>query len=325
MSRTVDIHHHVIPEFYWEASNEDGNAAGGINPPRWSLDGAIAYLDDAGIDDAGIDVAVPSISTPGVHFGDDAAARTLARRVNEYLADLKRQRPDRFGGFAALPLPDVDGSLEQIEYAFDVLELDGVSVFTNADGSYLGDSRFDPIFAELQRRGAIVFVHPTASPDPIAHTLGLPDTLLDYPVDTSRAIAKLHYSNTFARTPDVKYVFVHAGGTIPYLASRFAIVDEMDVIPGPQERDAFADALPHLYWDTASAFSDPVLHMLRSITGLGNVVFGTDYLYPRDAISIAGPRRLQNTAELDDGERRGVLGGSAARQIPRLARVGRTL
>jgi aminocarboxymuconate-semialdehyde decarboxylase len=320
MSRTVDLHHHVIPDFYWEASNEGGSAAGGINPPRWSLDGAIAYLDEAGID-----VAVPSISTPGVHLGDDAAARTLARRVNDYLADLKRRRPDRFGGFAALPLPDVEGSLEQIEYAFDVLELDGVSVMTNADGSYLGDSRFDPVFSELQRRAAVVFVHPIASPDPIAHTLGLPDTLLDYPVDTSRAIAKLHYSNTFARTPDIKYVFVHAGGAIPYLASRFAIVDEMDVIPGARERGTFADALPRLYWDTALAFSDPVLHLLRSVTGLGNVVFGSDYPYPRDAISIGGLRQLQNTAELDDGERSGVLGGSAARLIPRLARVESTL
>jgi predicted TIM-barrel fold metal-dependent hydrolase len=316
MSRTVDLHQHVIPDFYWEASNEDGNAAGGINPPRWSLDGAIAYLDEARID-----VAVPSISTPGVHFGDDVAARTLARRVNEYLAEVKRNRPDRFGGFAALPLPDVDGSLEQIEYAFDVLELDGVSLMTNAGGSYLGDGRFDPIFAELQRRGAVVFVHPTASPDPIAHTLGLPDALLDYPVDTSRAIAKLHYSNTFARTPDIKYVFVHAGGTIPYVASRFAIVDEMNVIPGAEERGPFTETVKRLYWDTASAFSDPVLHMLRSVTGLGNVVFGTDYPYPHDDISIAGLRQLQNTAELDDGERGGVLGGSAARLIPRLAQV----
>jgi predicted TIM-barrel fold metal-dependent hydrolase len=316
MSLIVDLHHHVIPDFYWDASNEDGNVAGGINPPRWSLDGAIAYLDQAGID-----VAVASISTPGVHLGNDAAARILARRVNEYLADIRRDRPDRFGAFAALPLPDVEGSLEQIEYAFDVLELDGVSIMTNADGSYLGDSRFDPIFAELQRRGAVVFVHPIASPDPIAHTLGLPDTLLDYPVDTSRAIAKLHYSNTFARTPDIKYVFVHAGGTIPYLAPRFAIVDQMDVIAGAQDRGAFADLLPRLYWDTASAFSDPVVHMLRSVTGIGNVVFGTDYPYPHDAISIAGLRQLQNTVELGDSERRHVLGGSAARLIPRLARV----
>jgi 6-methylsalicylate decarboxylase len=320
MTLTVDLHHHVIPDFYWEASNEDGNAAGGITPPRWSLDGAIAYLDEARID-----VAVPSISTPGVHFGDDAAARNLARQVNEYLAGIKHDRPDRFGAFAALPLPDVDASLQQIAYALDVLELDGVSIFTNAGGTYLGDSRFDPIFVELQRRAAVVFVHPMASPDPIAHTLGLPDSLLDYPVDTSRAIAKLHYSNTFARTPDVKYVFVHAGGTIPYLASRFGIVDEMNVIPGAQERGAFADTLPRLYWDTASAFSDPVLHMLRSVTGLGNVAFGTDYPYPRDAISIGGLRQLQNTAELDDGERSGVLGETAARLIPRLAGVETTV
>jgi 6-methylsalicylate decarboxylase len=316
MSRTVDLHQHVIPDFYWEASNEDGNAAGGINPPRWSLAGAIAYLDEAGID-----VAVPSISTPGVHFGNDAAARTLARRVNEYLADIKRERPDRFGGFAALPLPDVDGSLEQLEYAFDVLGLDGVSLMTNAGGNYLGDSRFDRIFAELQRRAAVVFVHPTASPDPIAHTLGLPDALLDYPVDTSRAVAKLHYSNTFARTPDVKYIFSHAGGTIPFLVSRFAIVDAMNVVPGAEERGPFADTVTRLYWDTASAFSDPVLHMLRSVTGLGNVMFGTDYPYPRDAISIGGLRQLQNTPELDEGERRDVLGGSAVRLIPRLAQV----
>jgi aminocarboxymuconate-semialdehyde decarboxylase len=260
-----------------------------------------------------------------VHFGDDAAARDLARQVNEYLAGIKHARPDRFGAFAAVPLPDVEGSLEQIAYALDVLELDGVSLMTNAGGSYLGDSRFDAVFAELQRRAAVVFVHPTASPDPIAHTLGLPDSLLDYPVDTSRAIAKLHYSNTFARTPDVKYVFVHAGGTIPFLASRFAIVDEMNVIPGAQERGTFGDALPRLYWDTASSFGDPVLHMLRSVTGLRNVVFGTDYPYPRDAISIGGLRQLQNTAELDDGERRGVLGGSAARLIPRLAPVESTV
>ena len=166
-----------------------------------------------------------------------------------------------------------------------------------------------------------MFVHPIASPDPVAHTLGLPDSLLDYPADTSRAIAKLHYSNTFARTPDVKYVFVHAGGTIPFLASRFAIVDQMDVIPGGHERGMFADVLPRLHWDTASAFSDPVLHMLRSVAGLENVMFGTDYPYPRDAISIGGLRHLQNTGELDEGERRGLLSETACRLIPRLARL----
>jgi 6-methylsalicylate decarboxylase len=316
MALTVDLHQHVIPDFYWQASNEGGNAAGGITPPRWSIDGAIAYLDEAKID-----LAVQSISTPGVHFGDDAAARTLARRVNEYLAELKRDRPDRFGGFAALPLPDVDGALVELEYALDELGLDGVLLMTNAGDRYLGDGHFDPVFAELHRRAAVVFVHPTASPDPIAHTLGLPDTLLDYPVDTSRAIAKLHYSNTFVRTPDIRYVFVHAGGTIPFLAARFAIVDAMNVIPGAEERGAFADTLGRLYWDTASAFTDPVLHLLRSVTGLENVIFGTDYPYPRNEISIGGLRQLRTTAELTDDERRGILGGSAVRLLPRLGQV----
>jgi aminocarboxymuconate-semialdehyde decarboxylase len=312
MSLTIDLHHHIIPDFYWSASDEDGALAGGITPPRWSVEGAIAYLDEARID-----AAVASISTPGVHFGDDLAARALARRVNEYLADLARRRPDRFAALAVLPLPDVEGSLGELEYALDVLQLDGVSVMTNAGGSYLGDDRFAEVFAELQRRAALVFVHPTASPDPIAHTLGLPDALLDYPVDTSRAIAKLHYSNTFARTPDVKYLFSHAGGTIPFVASRFSIVDAMNVIPGGEERGPVVDTLQRLYWDTASAFSDPVLHLLRSVTGLHSVVFGSDYPYPRDDISIAGLRQLEGTAELDDDERRGVLGETAARLIPR--------
>jgi 6-methylsalicylate decarboxylase len=319
MSVTIDLHHHVIPDFYWEASNEAGEAAGGITPPRWSLEGAIAYLDEGGID-----AAVVSISTPGVHFGSDLAARALARHVNEYLADLARRRPDRFGVLASLPLPDLEGSLTELEYALDVLKLDGVSLMTNAGGSYLGDNRFDPIFGELERREAVVFVHPTASPDPVAHTLGLPDALLDYPVDTSRAIAKLHYSNTFARTPNVKYLLSHAGGTIPFVASRFGIIDAMNVIPGAEERGPIAETLRRLYWDTASAFSDPVLHLLRSVTGVHNVVFGSDYPYPRNDISIGGLRQLERSGELDDDERRGVLGETAARLIPRLAAAATT-
>ena len=314
MSLTVDFHHHVMPDFYWEASNEGGKAAGGITPPRWSLEGDLGYLDAAEID-----VAVASISTPGVHFGDDPAARDLTVRTNEYLAELVRDRGDRFAALAALPLPDLDGALAALTYAFDELRLDGVSLMSNAAGIYLGDARFDELFSELQRRQALVFVHPTASPDPTAHTLGLPDALLDYPVDTSRAIAKLHYSNTFARTPDVSYVFSHAGGTIPFVASRFGILDEMGVIPGGEERGAFADTVHRLHWDTAAAFSEPVLTMMRSVTGLDNVIFGSDYPYPADSITIAARHKLQTTDALSDAERDVIFGSAALRLIPRLA------
>ena len=196
MTFTVDTHHHILPDFFFQATNEADHPVGGIAPPPWSRAGALSFLDDAGID-----VAVTSISTPGVHTGDDAAARALARRCNELAAELIRDRPDRFAGFACLPLPDVDGALAELAYALDDLRLDGLVLFSNARGVYLGDARLTPLFEELQRRAAVVFVHPNPSPDPSAHALGLPDNHIDFTADTTRAIAQLHYTNTFARTP----------------------------------------------------------------------------------------------------------------------------
>src|SRR5580692_978876 len=255
MSFTIDVHHHIRPDFFLRATNDLDNPVGGIAPPPWSKESMLSYMDDAGTN-----VAVTSVSTPGVHMGDDAAARDLARRVNEFAADLIRARPDRIGGFTALPLPDVDGALRELEYGLDTLKLDGVVLFSNARGIYLGDRRFRPLFDELERRKAVVFVHPTASPDAAAHSLGLPDSLIDFTADTTRAVAQLHYGNTFSRTPNVKYIFSHAGGTIPYLATRFGIVDEMNVIPGAEERGAVTDTLRRLYWDTALSWRSPVLH-----------------------------------------------------------------
>ena len=316
MTFTVDIHHHMLPDFFWQATNEGDHPVGGIAPPPWSLAGALSFLDDAGID-----VAVTSISTPGVHTGDDTAARALARRCNEMAADMIRDRPDRFGGFACLPLPDVDGALAELAYAFDELRLDGVVLFSNARGTYLGDPHFNPLFDELQRRAAVVFVHPNPSPDPGAHTLGLPDSLIDFPADTTRAIARLHYGNTFARTPDVKYVLSHAGGTVPYLAGRFGIIDEMNVIPGAEARGTAAETFRRLYWDTALSWGDPVLRMLREIVGIDRVVFGTDFPYLRRDLAVSSRGHIEASPALTDGERTAVLGGTATTLIPRLAAV----
>jgi predicted TIM-barrel fold metal-dependent hydrolase len=138
------------------------------------------------------DVAVGSISAPGVHLGDDTEALDLARRCNDCLAEMVRDRPDRFCGFAILPLPDVDAALGELTRALDVLRLDGVVLMTNALGHYLGDPLYRPLFDELQRRGAVVFLHPAMSPDPSAHRLGLNDSLLDFPVNTARTVAQMH-------------------------------------------------------------------------------------------------------------------------------------
>ena len=312
MTFTVDTHHHILPDFFWSATEGD-DPVGGIAPPPWSRAGGLAFLDDANID-----VAITSISTPGVHTGDDAAARALARRCNEFAAEMVRDRPDRYGGFACLPLPDVDGALAELSYALDDLRLDGVVVFSNARGIYLGDPRLAPLFEELQRRAAVVFVHPNPSPDPSAHALELPDSLIDFPADTTRAVARMHYSNTFARTPDVKYILSHAGGTVPYLATRFGVVDEMGVIPGAEDRGTAAETFRHLYWDTALSWSDAELRMLRDVVGIDRVVFGTDYPYLRRDLAVSSRDHVEASPELTESERAAVLGGTAISLIPRL-------
>lgn len=211
---TIDTHHHILPDFFWQATENAHAPVGGLAPLQWSKEASISFMDDAGID-----VAVVSLSTPGVHTGDGAKARILARRCNDFSAELIRSRPERFGGFACLPLPDVDASLEELSHALDVLGLDGFVLFTNSNGAYLGDPVLEPVFEELDRRRTVVYVHPNPSPDAVARSLGLPDNLLDFPTDTNRAVAQMHYTNRFARTPNVKYIFSHAGGSIPYLAA----------------------------------------------------------------------------------------------------------
>lgn len=314
MTMTVDFHHHLLPGFYRDATETGGVSVGGVLPAVWRPEASLSYLDDAQID-----LAVLSISAPGVHLGDDAQARQLARRCNEYTADLARTRPDRFGAFAVLPLPDVDGALGELEYAFDELGVDGVVLLTNARGVYLGDQLYRPVFEELQRRAALVFLHPTASPDPSGHDPRVPDSLLDFVVDTSRAITRMHFGGTFAATPDVRYVVSHAGGTVPYLANRFAIIDEMDVVPGAAERGSSADLFRRLYWDTALSWSGATLRTLQDVAGVDRIVFGSDYPYlPRD-LAISCVDRVRRSDALTDSDREAVFRGTAATLLPRLA------
>jgi predicted TIM-barrel fold metal-dependent hydrolase len=148
--------------------------------------------------------------------------------------------------------------------------------------------------------------------------------LIDFTADTTRAVAQLHYGNTFARTPNVKYIFSHAGGTIPYLATRFSIVDEMNVIPGAEERGKAADTLPRLYWDTALSWHPANLRLLRSVVGMGQVLFGSDYPYLRRDLAVSCRREVESSAELDSEESRAVLADNALKIFPRLAALAPT-
>jgi 6-methylsalicylate decarboxylase len=312
MSLTIDTHHHMLPEFFFQATNEEANPVGGLKPQAWSIEGSLAFMDKVEID-----IAVTSISTPGIELPDRVASKELARKCNDFAASLIAKYPRRFGAFAAVPMPNIDDAIEEACYGLDVLKLDGVILFTNSQGIYLGDQRMKPLFKELQRRKTVVFIHPNASPDPIAHELGLKDNLIDFPSDTTRAIAQLHYGKTFAETPDVKYIVSHAGGTAPYLAGRFAIVDEMKIMGDSSATGTAAESFRRLYWDTALAWSDPVLHTLRHIAGLDKVLFGTDFPYLRKDLAVKGMSIIKTNHELSAVEKKRVFAGNALDLFPR--------
>ena len=312
MALTIDTHHHMLPDFFFEATNEKESPVGGLKPQRWTPEGSLAFMDEAGID-----VAILSISTPGIQLPDKHAARELARKCNELAASLISKHPKRFGAFASVPMSNINDAIDEMKHALDVLKLDGVVLFTNSNGIYLGDPSMRPLFDELQRRRTVVYVHPNASPDPIAHSLGLTDNLIDFPGDTTRAIAQLHYGGTFSATPDVKYIFSHAGGTAPYLAGRFAIVDEMNIMGDSLKKGTAAETFRKLYWDTALAWSDPVLHTLRQIAGVDKVLFGTDFPYLRKDIAVRSKINVADSTQLSREEKRQVLGGNALELFPR--------
>ena len=316
MALTIDTHHHMLPEFFFEATNEKANPVGGLKPQAWTVERSLAFMDEAGID-----IAVTSISTPGIQLPDRLASRELARKCNDFAAAFIAKHPRRFGALASIPMPDMDDAIEELIYALDVLKLDGVVLFTNSQGIYLGDHRMKPLFDELQRRKATVFIHPNASPDPVAHVLGLTDNLIDFPGDTTRAIAQLHYGGTFAATPDINYVFSHAGGTAPYLAGRFAIVDEMKIMGDSSVTGTSAETFRRLYWDTALAWSDPVLNTLRHIAGMDKVAFGTDFPYIRKDLAIKGKMKIKTNPDLSAEEKKQVFGDNALELFPRFKNI----
>jgi predicted TIM-barrel fold metal-dependent hydrolase len=243
------------------------------------------------MDERHIAAAVLSVPPPGVHFGDQAAATKLARRCNEYLAEVVAAEPGRLGAFAVLPLPDVAASLDEITYALDTLGLDGVGLYSNVQGRYLGDPLLEPIFAELHRRRAVCLLHPVAPPIDPAPRLGLPNWFSEYVFDSTRALANMAIRGTFARHPDLTLIVTHAGGTAPYIANR--IVNAWREFPGGPEHapEGPIAYLRRLYFDTASCGLGHALRLVRDFAGADRIVVGTDFPFvPAHSVSTLTER-----------------------------------
>ncbi|WP_405513120.1 amidohydrolase family protein [Streptomyces canus] len=275
-SGLIDVHAHLLPDFYVQQATAAGHARpdGMGGWPSWSVK---AHLDL--MDRHGIETAMLSMSSPGVHFGDDKAARLLARRVNEYTAELTRDHPGRFGNFVSLPLPDVDASLEEIAFAYDHLEADGVALLTHTHGVYLGDQHLEPVFAELDRRRAVVFLHPTSPVGWEQSALGRPRPMVEYIFDTARTVTDLVMAGIVTRYPRIQVIVPHCGGAVPVLADR---INEFMRLFLPSENTPAKDAVQQLrglYYDMAGTGFPRQVPALLKLVDPDRVLFGSDYCW----------------------------------------------
>ena len=264
----VDVHHHLVYPGYLDEIGQTRSGSGFKWTPEMSIED---------MDKSGIAVSMLSLIQPGTAVPEGEKARNIARRSNEYCAQLVRDHPGRFGSFAMLPLLDADGSLKEIEYALDTLKAGGIGLMTSYQDKYLGDPAFVPVWEELNRRKAVVYTHPL-TPDCCRNTVkGLPAGVIEYATDTTRTIASLVFSGTAARYPDIRWIFSHGGGTMPFLLSRFT--REEAVMKEREQRlpRGFLYELKKFYYDTAQANHAGALAALVRVIPVTQVLYGSDF------------------------------------------------
>jgi 6-methylsalicylate decarboxylase len=314
--KLIDTHHHFYPPSYqkaWLDWEDQHNIPHFPTQVDWSREKAVEDMDRNGITTAILSVA----STPGVWFdyGPDAAAR-MVRLCNEYAADMVRDYPSRFGLFATLSMLDADATLKEIEHAFDTLRADGVGLQTNYGDKWLGDAAYKPVFDELNRRKAVVYVHPLVASCCGNLSVGAPVAVIEVPHDTTRAVTSLLTSGGFARWRDIKWLFSHGGGTVPMLAGRIeAFYDARfrQIGAGGPAADGVEAELRRLYYDTANATHPAAMAALLKLVPVSQITYGTDYPYfPLNQI-----RSLRGLG-LAAGELQAISSGNTMRLVPRL-------
>jgi Predicted metal-dependent hydrolase of the TIM-barrel fold len=300
----MDVHHHVVP-------------------PEFADDSMPIKLPDVeaqlgSMDDWQIRAAITSL-TPRVLLKNLHRLRPVARACNEFQAQRLRDNPARFGAFALLPLPDVDGALEELSYALDVLRLDGVGLFSSVNDCYLGDPRFDPVFDELNRRNAAVFIHPTHCEAPDHMKLHAPPFVVEYVFDTTRAIVNLIYSGTLKRCPNIRLIVAHGGGTVPFLAQRIAMMEGHRGARGVTE---VMPALRSLYFEIASSTSPFALRSLQELADPTHVLWGSDLPFVYGARLREEVEHWEQYPGFDTAARRAIEELNVVGLFPRFAVAG---
>lgn len=310
----IDVHAHFLPECYLHALKKAGlkTLDGGFPIPAWSAEAALEVMGRQKIETAMI-----SLSSPSTHFLPVEEKPRLVRDVNDAGAALVRSHPGKFGFFASLPLPDVDAALTEIGRAFDTLGVDGVILETNITGEYLGSPRFAPVFAELNRRKAVVFLHPTSPACFEALALGRPAPLLEFPLDTTRTIVDLLYAHTLQTNPDLKVIVPHGGAALPALVARIAAFANLPFIePRPASEQEVFETLAQLYYDVALSAHPVPLAALRRLAPVTQILFGSDWPFTPE-FGVARNIAQLEASDLSESDARAVARENAGRLFPR--------
>jgi predicted TIM-barrel fold metal-dependent hydrolase len=290
-SHLIDVHAHFLPGFYRDALLRHGHGRpdGFPHIPDWSAEEHVAVMDRLGIA-----TSILSISSPGVHLAGGAETRELARAVNEAGRRAVVDHPGRFGQFASLPLPDVDAAMAEIEYCCSQLDVAGFALLTHVGGTYLGDASFEPVFGELDRRGARAFIHPTSPPCWEHTSLGRPRPMLEFFFDTTRAVVDLILGGTIAAHPGIEFMIPHAGATLPMVADRVHVFSRLlGVDPAV---DVLRD-LGRLHFDLAGFPLPRQLDALLTLTTLEHLHYGSDYPFTPEFGAAAVRNRLAEAGD----------------------------
>ena len=302
----IDVHHHFAPPA-WVAEVKGRPLLQTANT-TWT---PAKSIDD--MDRGGVAAAVVSITNPGLWFGDKAVTRRLARACNDYGAKLVQDHPTRFGLFAAMPLPDVDATLKEIEYAYDTLKADGVGLLTSYDDTWLGNPAYRPVMEELNRRRALVHVHPTAANCCRNLDYGTAPGSIEYGTDTTRAIIGVTFSGDAARFPDIRFIWSHAGGSAPFLAGR---IDGGSRAAKDRMPNGFIAEAKKFFYDTAGAANPGAIASLLQLVTAAQIVFGTDF--PPGGTSREVAQLLAELGMFNESALRAIDRENAVRLLPRL-------
>ncbi len=326
----IDVHSHSMTPAYRAAIQAIG---GIIRTPDWSPELSLGHMDRHGIE-----TGVLSLSTPGVHLGDDAKAKDLARRVNEEHASYIAQWPTRFGAFATLPLPNVEAACREAEYALDVMKLDGIGVLASYDGKYMGHPDFDPLLEVLNKRHAVVLIHPNNHPTTEVVKKGISpgigNFMIEFLFDTTRAAVNLLFTDALHRFPNIRWILSHSGGTTPFVAWRIGEICERQMNGAPWDtqypsafmtrhqfkvtRAQVLDAFASFYYETALSAGRQPLATTSEIAKPTNILFGSDWPYCPDDMTQDMIEARAHCGLFDAAQQAAIDRGNAEALFPRL-------